>query len=96
MDQEPSPAYTHVGRCRVRAKRDRGSRIELDDRSHWEVPAGHEIFTRHWVTEAEVTVVPGDFSGYPYDLINLESGERVPARYLGDFDVSLGWSLVDE
>jgi hypothetical protein len=89
-------ARSHLGKGRLRSKREKGSLVELADSSHWEVSPGHEIFTDHWIADTEVTVVPGDQSGYPFDLINLRSGERVPAKYLGYSDPELGWSLVDE
>jgi hypothetical protein len=84
-----------VGRGRLRAKRESGTLIELEDRSQWAIPPGHEIYTQHWSDAAEVTVVPGDFAGYPYDLINMTSGDRVPARYLGYGDPALGWSFIE-
>jgi hypothetical protein len=65
------------------AQYDRGSLLELEDQSRWEVLPGHEIFTAHWVPRARVTVVPGNVPGYPYDLINTESGDRVPVRSRG-------------
>ena len=87
---------SHLGKRRMRARREKGSLVELADSSHWEVSPGHQIYTDHWALDAEVTVVPGEAHGYPYDLINLDSGERVPAKYLGFANPDLGWNLVDE
>jgi hypothetical protein len=87
---------THLGKRRLRARREQGSLVELADSSHWEVSPGHEIFTGHWTVDAEVTVVPGEMPDYPYDLINLETGERVPAKYIGFANPDLGWQLVDD
>jgi hypothetical protein len=68
---------------RLSAQYAQGSLLELEDRSRWEILPGHEVFTSHWVPRARITVVPGNVPGYPYDLINTESGDRVPARYRG-------------
>ena len=87
---------SHLGRRRMRARREKGSLLELADSSHWAVSPGHEIYTEHWALDTEVTVVPGEVREYPFDLINLESGERVPAKYLGFANPELGWNLVDE
>jgi len=89
-------ARSHMGRGRVRARRERGSVVELADSSQWAVSPGHEIFTEHWIADTEITVVPGGESGYPFDLINIKSGERVPAKYVDFTNPELGWSLVDE
>lgn len=89
-------ARTHLGKGRFRARREKGSLVELADSSHWEVLPGHEIYTEHWAEDTEVTVVPGEVQGYPFDLINLKSGERVPAKYIGFANPALGWSLLDE
>ena len=86
----------HLGRRRLRARREKGSLVELADSSRWEISPGHEIYTDHWVVDAEVTVVPGEIDDYPFDLINLESGERVPAKYIGFTNPKLGWNLLDE
>jgi hypothetical protein len=87
---------SHFGKRRLRARRGKGSHVELADSSSWEISPGHEIYTDHWVLDCEVTVVPGDVQGYPYDLINLQTGERVAAKYLGFTNPDLGWRLVDE
>jgi len=96
MQEELEPTHPRVGRGRLRAKRESGALIELEDSSHWAISPGHEIYTQHWGDTAEVTVVPGDFAGYPYDLINVDSGDRVPARYLGYANPAFGWNLLDD
>jgi hypothetical protein len=89
-------AHPRVGRRRLRSPRDKGALVELEDSSHWQVSPGHEIFTEHWSPQTEITIVPGDYAEFPYDLINLKNGERVPAKYLGYADPDFGWSLVDD
>jgi hypothetical protein len=96
MNEELQHRHPRIGRGRLRATHESGSLVELQDSSRWLVPTGHEIYTRTWTDESEVTVVPGDFAGYPYDLIHASSGDRVPARYLGYGSADLGWSLLDE
>lgn len=97
MSEELERTYPRVGRGRLRARLEgQDNLLELEDSSHWEVSPGHEVFTKHWFPDTEITVVPGDLSGYPYDLINLESGERVAAKYLGFVKPQLGWRLADD
>ena len=81
-----------AGRRKVVARYDRGSLVELEDHSLWQVPPGQEELTRGWPAATEVLVVPGTFRDYPYDLINDERGERVPARAT---DPRSGWRLLD-
>ena len=69
-----------LGIRKLKACYQQGKLIELGDRSTWRVPPGHEVLTRLWRTRTRITVVPGGFSGYPYDLINHMSGDKVPAR----------------
>lgn len=88
--------YRRVGAGRMRARREHGKLIELEDSSSWQISPDHEIYTEHWTPESEITVVPGSYTGYPYDLINLNNGDRVPAKYLGFSDADFGWSLVDD
>ena len=85
-------ALPGVGVRRFKAVHRKGSLIELEDESRWEVLPGQEMFTNHWVPDTEITVVPGGYRGYPYDLINAKSGDRVPARFKGPHH---GWTLID-
>ena len=89
-------ARAHLGKGRFRARLEQGGLVELADKSHWQVSPDHEIYTEHWIEDTEVTVVPGEVLDYPFDLINLRSGERVPAKYIGFANPKLGWSLIDE
>jgi hypothetical protein len=72
-----------------------GSVIELQDNSRWEIVPGHEVFTDHWTTEADITVVPGGYPDYPFDLINSLSGDRVPARYRGVASGPARWRMTE-
>ena len=63
-----------------RACYQRGLLVELADHSIWRISPGHEIFTSRWAKPTRITVVPGANTGYPYDLINHDSGDKVPAR----------------
>ena len=56
----PERGRSHLGRRKIRARREKGSLVELADSSYWEVSPGHEIYTGHWKEDTEVTVVPGD------------------------------------
>jgi hypothetical protein len=94
MAQRDGRTYPGVGILRFSAVYDSGSLIELEDHSRWEVLPGNEVFTTHWVPRCAITVVPGSLSDYPYDLINPESGDRVPARFKGV--PGSGWRLLEE
>jgi hypothetical protein len=96
MDGALERGRAHLGKRRLRARREKGALVELADSSNWAISPGHEIYTDHWVVDAEVTVVPGEIDEYPFDLINLQSGERVPAKYIGFANPDLGWQLLDE
>jgi len=96
MDGALERGRAHLGKRRLRAHREKGKLVELADSSNWAISPGHEIYTDHWVIDAEVTVVPGEIDEYPFDLINLQSGERVPAKYIGFANPDLGWQLLDE
>lgn len=96
MGEPPSEnALPQVGVRRLKSRRKMGKAIELADDSRWEVPPGHEILTAHWTPETDITVVPGGYPEYPYDLINSESGDRVPARFCGIVRSPRGWRLID-
>lgn len=82
-----------TGVRRLKSRLRRGKLIELQDDSRWEVSPGYEIFTDHWQADTDITVVPGGVPDYPYDLINPDSGERVPARFNGI--MRQGWDLID-
>ncbi len=69
-----------LGIREFRACYQRGLLVELADHSVWRISPGHEIFTRRWAKPTRITVVPGADSGYPYELINNDSGDKVPAR----------------
>jgi hypothetical protein len=88
----PRPTF---GLRRFRAEHGRGGVVEMSDGSHWQVHPDHEIYTTHWNRDAAITVVPGSYPDFPYDLINAETGERVPARYQGPPKASTGWQLID-
>jgi hypothetical protein len=75
--EEKKPA---LGTREFRGSYQKGRLIELADHTMWRIPPGHEVFTLRWNRPSRVTVVPGAFAGYPYDLINHESGEKVPAK----------------
>jgi hypothetical protein len=96
MDQPPSErALPRSGVRRFKKRRKKGKLVELQDNTEWEVSPGHEIFTEHWTAESDITVVPGGFPEYPFDLINAESGDRVPARYRGLAPSARGWKITD-
>ena len=73
-------ADSRVGIKKFKARYQHGRLVELDDSSMWKIPPGHEVFVEEWTGESDITVVPGDYTGYPYDLINVRSGHKVPAR----------------
>ena len=69
-----------LGVRNLRACYQHGKLVELGDRTTWTISPGHEVLTQRWHRPCRITVVPGAYSGYPYDLINHESGDKVPAR----------------
>jgi hypothetical protein len=93
MGERAGRSFPSVGILRFTARYEGGSLIELEDHSRWEISPGHEIYTLHWVPQARITVVPGEIPDYPYDLINAESGDRVPARHKG---IPSRWTLRDD
>jgi hypothetical protein len=80
---------------RLKSRLQHGALIELHDNSRWEISPGHEVFTDHWTTDSAITVVPGGYPSYPYDLINATSGERVPARYRGVVSRPARWRVIE-
>ena len=80
MASEAGKTDPVLGTRKLRGCFQHGRLIELVDRSTWTVPPGHEVFTRLWHRPSRITVVPGAYTGYPYDLINHDSGDKVPAR----------------
>ena len=98
MGEPPSEgSLSHVGVRRFRSRHKRGKIVELQDNSRWEICPGYEIMTDHWRPEADITVVPGPggYPDYPYDLINSETGERVPGQFRGHVSAPGGWSMID-
>ena len=96
MDQTPSEnSLPRTGAQRFKSRHKKGKVIELQDSSQWEILPGHEVFTDHWTSETDITVVPGGYPDYPYDLINAKSGDRVPARYRGIALGASSWQMID-
>ncbi len=95
MAELPVANGAPVGPHRLKTRHQRGSILEFQDRSRWEISPGHEIFTNHWAPESDITIVPGGFPEYPYDLINPKSGDRVPARFCGNAESVARWRLID-
>ena len=80
MDQPPAEgALLGSGVRRFKGRRKRGQYVEFQDSTQWEISPGHEIFTEHWAPGSDITVVPGGFPDYPFDLINADSGTCSPA-----------------
>jgi hypothetical protein len=84
-----------LGMRRFRAEHRSGGIVEMSDGTQWEVHPDHEIYTLYWATDAVITVVPGSFPAFPYDLINGETGERVPAKHHSSPKPATGWQLID-
>ena len=89
----PEKGLPRTGVRRLKTRRKQGKLVELQDGTQWEVSPGHEILTEHWTPECNITVVPGGLPEYPFDLINSESGDRIPVRYRGR--AGAGWHMVD-
>jgi hypothetical protein len=87
----------HLGARRLKSRHRRGKVVELQDNSRWEVCPGHEVLTDDWKPEVDITVVPGSgaYPAHPYDLINTETGDRVPAQFRGHASVPGGWRMTD-
>ena len=85
-----------VGPCRLADRYAGGLRLEMSDRSLWEVSPGHEVFTADWVEQSDLVVVPGTGEEFPYDLIHPERGQRVPARFTGFVEAASGWTFAPD
>jgi hypothetical protein len=60
-----------------------GSSIVLDDGSRWLVSPVGSYATVLWRVADRLTVLTGNVSGYPYQLIDVRDGSSAPARFLG-------------
>jgi hypothetical protein len=96
MEQTPSEkSLPRTGVHRFRSRHKKGKVIELQDNSLWEISPGHEMFADHWNQETDITVVPGGYPSYPYDLIDPKQGDRVPARFRGIALEASNWRMLD-
>lgn len=95
LETPKGPRDRRLGRKTLSGKLEGGRVLEMSDRSRWQVQPDHEMYTEHWSDRSVLTVVPGGYGEYPYDLIHRERGDRVPARYLGYRNPELGWRLSD-
>ncbi len=66
----------------VGEKIDSGKMIKLEDGSLWEISAMSRIDTMLWLPTESITVTEGDTPGYPYMLVNTDSGESAAAKLL--------------
>ena len=66
MEQrQPDKHLPRTGVSRFKSRNKKGKWIELQDSSQWEIPPGHEVFTDHWTSESNITVVPGATRAMP-------------------------------
>jgi hypothetical protein len=73
-------SYRNAGRrIRLRQSLDAGGVLLLRDGSVWQPDRGYHDKTALWTRLHTVMLVDGQF-GYPCTLVNLNLGERVPAR----------------
>jgi hypothetical protein len=73
-------SYLNAGRrIRLRQSLDAGAVLLLRDSSVWQPDPGYHSKTELWSRFHTVVLVDGQF-GYPCTLVNLNRGERVPAR----------------
>jgi hypothetical protein len=78
----PSGRYQGVGGGHwVSKKLDGGRMIRLEDDSLWEISSLDRINSMLWLTTERVTVIESDASpGYPYKLVNEDSGNTAAAK----------------
>jgi hypothetical protein len=77
---------TYGGAARVHAIASEsldGSQVVLDDGSRWLVSPVGAYTTVLWHVADRITVLTGNFPGYPYQLLNARDGSSAPARFLG-------------